>query len=117
MNDANDTIAAIATAPGEAGIAVIRISGSKSLSVADAVLKVAPKVQGNSPSDRPAGTFLHGYVVNPSDQRSEHADEAICLIFARLGVTRARMSLNSNATADAMRRNVHSDPCSAPVRD
>ena len=37
MNDQVDTIAAIATAPGEAGIAIIRISGPDSLAVADRI--------------------------------------------------------------------------------
>lgn len=72
----SDTIAAIATAPGEAGIAVIRVSGPASLHIADAVMKV----NGRKPSDRPSGTFTHGHVVNHLD-KSEHADEAICLIF------------------------------------
>jgi tRNA modification GTPase len=76
MNELADTIAAIATAPGEAGIAVIRISGPASLSVADAVFNV----QGKPPSARAAGTFAHGFVVNPRE-KAEHADEAVCLIF------------------------------------
>ena len=41
MNDLfiDDTIAAIATAPGEGGIGIIRISGEKSLQVAQSIFK------------------------------------------------------------------------------
>ena len=35
----DDTIAAIATAPGEGGIGIIRISGSNSLPVAEEIFK------------------------------------------------------------------------------
>ena len=35
----DDTIAAIATAPGEGGIGIIRISGDKSLQVAQSIFK------------------------------------------------------------------------------
>lgn len=35
----DDTIAAIATAPGEGGIGIIRISGSNSLKVAEEIFK------------------------------------------------------------------------------
>ncbi len=58
MNDPSDTIAAIATAPGEAGIAIIRISGAASLNVADRIFMHA----GERPSRRPPGTFLYGLV-------------------------------------------------------
>lgn len=73
---AGDTIAAIATAAGEAGIAIIRVSGPASLGIADAVLEVS----GARPSARPGGTFVHGFVRDPSAAH-ERADETICLIF------------------------------------
>src|SRR5690554_6572698 len=38
-----DSIAAIATAPGRGGVGIIRISGSKALSVAQAILGYEPK--------------------------------------------------------------------------
>ncbi|NLB60616.1 MAG: hypothetical protein GX806_06095, partial [Lentisphaerae bacterium] len=53
----NDTIAAIATAPGEAGIAIIRVSGPASLAIADQLFIGAPP-----PSRRPAGSCLHGWL-------------------------------------------------------
>ncbi|MDD5678491.1 MAG: tRNA uridine-5-carboxymethylaminomethyl(34) synthesis GTPase MnmE [Kiritimatiellae bacterium] len=58
MNYQPDTIAAIATAPGEAGIAIIRISGNNSLTVADHIFSHA----GEPPSRRPPGAFMRGFV-------------------------------------------------------
>lgn len=72
MNDQSDTIAAIATAPGEAGIAIIRISGVESLAAADRIFSHA----GQPPSCRPAGTFMRGFVK--SDKCV--LDEAILLV-------------------------------------
>ncbi|MDO9542391.1 MAG: tRNA uridine-5-carboxymethylaminomethyl(34) synthesis GTPase MnmE, partial [Kiritimatiellia bacterium] len=72
MNDSSDTIAAIATAPGEAGIAIIRISGTESLKVADRIFSHA----GEPPSRRPPGAFMRGFVK--SDERV--LDEVLLLI-------------------------------------
>ena len=72
MNDQSDTIAAIATAPGKAGIAVIRISGAKSLTVADRIFSHA----GEPPSRRPPGFFMRGFVK--SDERV--LDEVLLLV-------------------------------------
>jgi tRNA modification GTPase len=72
MNDQSDTIAAIATAPGEAGIAIIRISGAESLAVADHIFSHA----GEPPSCRPPGTFMRGFVK--SDERV--LDEVLLLV-------------------------------------
>lgn len=73
MSD-QDTIAAIATGPGEAGVSIIRISGPESLAIADRVFRCrAPR-----PSGRAAGSFVHGHVVLPT---GEHVDEAILLIW------------------------------------
>ncbi len=72
MNDQSDTIAAIATAPGEAGIAIIRISGVESLTVADRIFYHA----GEPPSRRPPGAFMRGFVKS-----GEHVlDEALLLV-------------------------------------
>ena len=72
MNYQSDTIAAIATAPGEAGIAIVRISGAESLAVADRIFSHA----GEPPSRRPPGTFMRGFVK--SDGRV--LDEALLLV-------------------------------------
>lgn len=72
MNQANDTIAAIATAPGAAGISIVRVSGPEALSIADALFRC----QGPTPSERPGGTFVHGHIHSKHD-----LDEAILLIY------------------------------------
>lgn len=69
-----ETIAAIATAPGEGGISIVRLSGPESLSIADAVFRgPAPR-----PSSRPAFTFVAGHVVQAD---GEKIDEALLLVF------------------------------------
>ncbi len=72
MNLPSDTIAAIATAPGEAGIAIIRISGPGSLGLADALVAC----RGLPPSRRPAGAFFRGRVR----AESRWLDEALVLV-------------------------------------
>ncbi len=62
----NDTIAAIATAPGEAGIAIIRVSGPASLAIADQLFIGAPP-----PSRRPAGSCLHGWLRSTAQTLDE----------------------------------------------
>ena len=71
----SDTVAAIATAPGEGAIAIVRLSGPDSLPLADRLFRCpAPP-----PSSRPPGTFLHGQVVEPDT--NETLDDALLLIF------------------------------------
>lgn len=57
----DDTIAAIATAPGEGGIGIIRISGEKSLQVAQSIFK---SKSGKMIKDYNARTLIYGTVVN-----------------------------------------------------
>ena len=59
-----DTIAAIATPPGEGGICVIRMSGSESCAIADRVFRGSLL-----PSHTPSHTVLYGHIVD-SDTRS-----------------------------------------------
>jgi len=77
VNTSSDTIAAISTAPGEAGIAIVRVSGPASLDIADRIFK------GNAPlpSKRPAGTFVHGFVGTSGDGNTADLDEVILLIY------------------------------------
>ena len=49
----DDTIAAIATAPGEAGLAVVRVSGPSAIAIADRVFR------GGAPLAGAAGNTLH----------------------------------------------------------
>ncbi|MBN1268818.1 MAG: tRNA uridine-5-carboxymethylaminomethyl(34) synthesis GTPase MnmE [Kiritimatiellae bacterium] len=59
MNTADDTIAAIATAAGEGGISIVRISGARALPIADALFRGA----GPKPSQRPSHVVLHGHIT------------------------------------------------------
>ena len=68
----SDTIAAISTAPGEAGIAIIRVSGPASLSIADCLLTAS----GPRPSQRPRFSAIHGWV----GYAGQIVDEVILII-------------------------------------
>ncbi len=69
----SDTIAAIATAPGEAGLCVVRISGPEALSVADSVFR------GNSrPSRCETQTVHYGSIV---DSQDGEVDEVLLTVF------------------------------------
>src|SRR3979490_1684157 len=65
-----DTIAAVATAPGEGGIAVIRVSGPEAIQVADRVYKGKQKL-----SDVPTHTVHYGHLVHP--ETGERIDEVL----------------------------------------
>lgn len=85
MNRIDDTIAAVCTAPGEAGVSVIRVSGPEALALADRVVICS----GAVPSARAGGTFFHARVKFPSPHAGEsidgaelpEADEAVILVF------------------------------------
>lgn len=68
-----DTIAAIATAPGSAGVGIVRISGPEAFEIAD-LLFSGKRI----PSQVEPGQFLYGQLL---DQTGELLDEALCLIF------------------------------------
>lgn len=73
MSSESDTIAAIGTAPGEAGIAVTRISGPAAFRIADSIFRCS----GEPPSKRPHGTFTYGKVF---DDAGAAIDSALLLI-------------------------------------
>lgn len=81
VNRLADTIAAIATAPGEGAICVVRLSGPDSLAIADRIFRC----RGAKPSERPGNTFVYGHIVRlggePARGVSETLDEVIMLIF------------------------------------
>ena len=56
----SDTIAAIATPPGEGGVGIVRISGSKVWNIADRIFQALDNVPV---SERDHGTFAYGKVV------------------------------------------------------
>lgn len=62
---ATDTIAAIATAPGEGGVAIVRISGPEAYRIADALFRG----RGVPPSQRPPYSFAYGQVVDAEGLR------------------------------------------------
>ncbi|MFA5319621.1 MAG: tRNA uridine-5-carboxymethylaminomethyl(34) synthesis GTPase MnmE [Candidatus Omnitrophota bacterium] len=84
QND-SDTIAAIATPCGEAGIAIIRVSGRDALSVADRVFLPA---EGKKPSSSPGYSLNYGWIVSRRDPEDggQSVDEVL------LGVMRAPRS-------------------------
>jgi len=68
----DDTIAALATAPGTAGLAVLRVSGERALEVSDRVFR------GATPLARAAGhTLHHGWAVDGS----RRLDEIVAAVF------------------------------------
>lgn len=71
----DQTIAAIATALGEAGIGIVRLSGSKALEIADQMFQTR---QGVLPSRLRGYSARYGRVVDPATGRT--VDEAILLV-------------------------------------
>lgn len=68
----NDTIAAISTAPGEGGVAIIRVSGPESLAIADKVFKCSPPL----PSERQSPSVVYGHIISEGTK----IDESLLLI-------------------------------------
>jgi tRNA modification GTPase len=60
MRGLDDTIAAIATAPGAAGLAVVRVSGPQAVAIADRVFRGARPLAG-----APGNTLHHGWAMAP----------------------------------------------------
>jgi len=71
----NDTIAAIATSPGEAGIGIIRISGKKALAVAD---KIFMSKKGKKPSHFKTYTVHYGWIMGGA--KKDMLDEVILTV-------------------------------------
>lgn len=75
---ASDTIAAISTAAGKSGIAIVRLSGPASLAIADRLCRCpAPAV-----SQREANSFVRAYVEtqDPGDEKRD-MDEVVVMIY------------------------------------
>ena len=68
-----ETISAIATARGEGGIGIVRISGERALSVADAVFRAAC---GKTLAETETQRAVYGRIV---DESGAVVDEAIAL--------------------------------------
>ena len=75
MSHPHDTIAAIATAPGTAGLAVVRVSGAGALVVADRVFR------GPEPlAAAPGHTLHHGWIAWPGGGGAR-VDEVVAAVF------------------------------------
>ncbi len=74
MQMADDTIAAVATPPGEGGIGIVRISGEQAASVADAFFKAARK--NTAVADFESHCVVYGQVI---DDNGQIIDEALCI--------------------------------------
>lgn len=70
----DDTIAAIATAPGEGGIGIIRISGKDALNILDKIYRTK---SGNKFKEFNSHTVKYGYIIDTSTE--ELIDECIAL--------------------------------------
>ncbi len=70
----NDTIAAIATAPGVGAVGIIRLSGRDAYSIAEKLFK--PR-QGKAVKDLPAGRVVYGQIIDDTNV----IDEALLLTF------------------------------------
>jgi tRNA modification GTPase len=69
----DDTIAAIATPPGEGGISIVRISGPEAFAIADRIVRCP----GSLPSQRAENTLVVGQVV----EQAQVIDEVVVLLF------------------------------------
>ncbi|PNY80442.1 tRNA uridine-5-carboxymethylaminomethyl(34) synthesis GTPase MnmE [Deinococcus koreensis] len=69
----SDTIAAIATAPGSAGVGIVRVSGHRALEVADGLFRGKRR-----PSKTRGGRFLFGDLLAADGER---LDEGLVLVF------------------------------------
>ncbi len=69
-----DTIAAIATPPGEGALAVLRLSGKQALCIADSVFQ---SPSGRKPSEVPSHTVHYGHVV----REGKIIDEVLLTVF------------------------------------
>jgi len=67
-----DTIAAIATAPGDCGIGIVRISGPEAIEIAAQAFR---SVTGNSLGDLPDRRMNYGYIYNPHN--AQRIDEVL----------------------------------------
>lgn len=68
-----DTIAAICTAPGDAGISIIRVSGPLAFPIADRLFRCKAPL----PSRRDENTFVYGIIMDGE----EEVDEGLLLLF------------------------------------
>ncbi|HRZ13938.1 MAG TPA: tRNA uridine-5-carboxymethylaminomethyl(34) synthesis GTPase MnmE [Candidatus Omnitrophota bacterium] len=76
-NDLTDTIVAIATSAGEAGIGIVRISGKDALKVAD---RIFTSKSGKPPSTWSSHTVRYGWIVHACGAAKQIIDEVLLLV-------------------------------------
>jgi tRNA modification GTPase len=75
-----ETIAAIATPPGRGAIGIVRLSGPRAVTIAEAVFRPA---RGSALSQRTAGTMVRGWIVDAPDAAggADVLDEVMVVVF------------------------------------
>ena len=73
----DDTIAAIATPPGEGGIGVVRLSGEAALRIADRIFKAR---SGGPTTSQKNFTVRYGHIVEKSPEGEKVVDEVLSLV-------------------------------------
>lgn len=68
MGNLNDTIAAISTAIGEAGIAIVRMSGEDSINIIDKIFVAASKIKMKDAENR---KFMYGHIYDADKKIDE----------------------------------------------
>lgn len=68
MGNLNDTIAAISTAIGEAGIAIVRLSGEDSINIIDKIFVAASKIKMKDAENR---KFMYGHIYDADKKIDE----------------------------------------------
>ena len=94
----DDTIAAIATAPGEAGIGIIRLSGPIAINILNKVFKAK---RSKSVFDMPSRVVCYGYIVDTDHNRSLLKRGFVCGWY-RIVDQRVRKELQDEALAAGM---------------
>ena len=93
MRFEGDTIAAISTPIGQGGIGIVRISGPRSLEIAEAVFRPG---KAATLADKRSGSLLYGHIINPANNTS--VDEVLLAIMR---------SPNSYTKEDVVEINCH----------
>ena len=78
FNMDNETIAAIATAPGNSGIGVIRISGDKAIEIADSIIVLKDRKKADIRKQE-SHTVKYGFVFDGKDM----IDEVLVSVFKK----------------------------------
>lgn len=95
----NDTIVALATAPGKGAIHIIRISGKDSITIADRIFRGKSSV-----SRMPSGNVRYGKIIEP--ETSEIIDQVLITVFR---------SPNSYTGLDTIEISCHGGPLNAAL--